>query len=78
MVVEGHKIGTRFRVGCTSWGNGSPCPDEVAAQLKAEGYNLRPATQEEAFVDDRVQAVMPVRHLGATLPLADAGAGAFS
>jgi hypothetical protein len=74
MVVEGHMIGTRFRVGTVSWGNGSACPDDVAAQLKAEGYTLRVATQEEAFTDDRVQSVMPVRHLGAPLPLADAGA----
>ncbi|HEY1655315.1 MAG TPA: hypothetical protein VGF86_09400 [Candidatus Tumulicola sp.] len=74
LLVEGHKIGTRFRVGTVSWGNGSACSDEVAAQLKAEGYILRQATQEEAFTDDRVQSVRPVRHLGATLPLADTAA----
>jgi hypothetical protein len=63
LIVEGHKPGTRFRVGLMGWANGSPCPESVVQKLREEGYTLRTATTPEIFVDDMVQCIVPLRTL---------------
>jgi hypothetical protein len=62
MVVEGFNIGTRFRVGEFSWANGSACSAEIVTHLTADGYKLRPATADEAIIDDRMQ-ISPIQHI---------------
>ncbi|HEY2474100.1 MAG TPA: hypothetical protein VGI19_04795 [Candidatus Cybelea sp.] len=52
MFIEGHRSGTAFRACGLAWLNGSPISAEISAELKAQGYKLRPAADEEVFRGD--------------------------
>lgn len=59
-IAEGFRPGQAFHTTFGTWNNGSRCPADIFARLKADGYKLRPATSDELFDDRDIIKVQPI------------------